>query len=87
MRAVFPQRSTAASLPRSLVLTNVSGASATFTFTARALSGESTPRVQITPSSATVAAGQQATVAVALTGTPFVIPAPGAYERQVVARS
>jgi uncharacterized protein (TIGR03437 family) len=69
----------AASLPinRNLIITNVSNASATFTLSVRALSPESSSRVQVSTYSVTLTAGASQTVTVSLTGTR---PPAGSYE-------
>jgi minor extracellular serine protease Vpr len=68
-----------AALPanRSLDITNVSGAQATFTFNVRQLTADSNARVTVAPSSVNLAPGAKTTVTVSLTGGR---PSPGAYE-------
>lgn len=62
---------------RTLVLTNVSSAAATFSLTVRQLTTDSNARVTVSQSSVNLPAGQSATLTVALTGAK---PSPGAYE-------
>jgi minor extracellular serine protease Vpr len=69
-----------ATLPasRNLTITNVSSASATFTLAVRSLSGESSSRVQVTPTSVTLSPGATSQpITVSLSGTR---PGPGSYE-------
>src|SRR5262249_23317747 len=70
----------AAALPinRTLDITNVSGAQATFTLSVRQLTADSNAHVEVSPSSVTLAAGAKAPpVTITLIGSR---PAPGAYE-------
>ena len=62
---------------RTLTLTNVSGAPATFSIAVRQLSGDSNARVTVSANSVNLSAGGQQDVTVSLTGSR---PAPGAYE-------
>src|ERR1035438_9783832 len=62
---------------RTLTLTNVNAAAATFSLAVRPLSGDSRARVTVSPSSVNLPAGQSQSIAVSLTGSR---PAPGAYE-------
>jgi hypothetical protein len=62
---------------RTLTLTNVSSAAATFSLAVRQLSSDSSARVTVSQSSVTLSAGARQDVTVSLTGSR---PAPGAYE-------
>jgi minor extracellular serine protease Vpr len=62
---------------RTLSLTNVSSATATFAITVRQLTSDSNARVTVSQSSVSLAAGQSQTITVSLTGSK---PAAGAYE-------
>jgi minor extracellular serine protease Vpr len=62
---------------RTLTLTNVSSAAATFSLAVRPLSSDSRARVTVSPSSVNLPAGQSQSIAVSLTGSR---PAPGSYE-------
>ena len=61
----------------SVIVTNVSSASATFNFTVQQRVSASSVTVAVSPASLTLGAGQQGTVSVTLKGT---LPAPGSYE-------
>ena len=69
----------AASLPitRNLIVTNVSGASATFAIAVRQLTSDSNARVTVSSSSLQLSAGQSQTISVSLQGSR---PSAGAYE-------
>jgi minor extracellular serine protease Vpr len=62
---------------RTLTLTNVSSAAATFSITVRQLTSDSNAHVTVSQSSVNLPAGQSQTITVSLTGSR---PAPGAYE-------
>jgi uncharacterized protein (TIGR03437 family) len=62
---------------RTLTLTNVSSAAATFSITVRQLSSDSNARVTVSQSSVSLPAGQSQAITVSLTGSK---PAAGAYE-------
>jgi minor extracellular serine protease Vpr len=66
---------------RTLKITNAGSASATFTFAVQQRDADSNARVAVTPASVTLAAGQQNSVTVSLTGTR---PSPGSYEGFIV---
>jgi len=62
---------------RTLTLTNVGSAAATFSITVRQLTSDSSARMVVSPGSLNLPAGQSQTITVSLTGSR---PAPGAYE-------
>ena len=68
---------TALPVNRTLTLTNVSSAAATFSITVRQLTGDSNTHVTVSSSSVSLPAGQFQTLSVSLTGNK---PAAGAYE-------